>query len=78
MSKPEVIYSNNCDVYHVTNPETGEYDAKISTYPGHQEIYVGSSSNWEQHTHDHVDTNTGKVTNCHDMESRDWTTKQRD
>lgn len=35
----EVHYSSNCELYHLTNPETGEYDAKIDVYPNHIEDY---------------------------------------
>ena len=73
----KTYYSNNCDVYHLTNTDTGEYDAKLSVYHDHAEYYEGSDSNWIEHTHEHCD-NDGNWSGVHGMEPRNWETKQRD
>jgi len=71
----EVYYSNNCEMYHVTNESTGEYDAKIDQHPGGMEYY-STNNDWASHDHYHTDNN-GNTTECHGMESRDWDDKCR-
>lgn len=67
----EVNYSSDCELYHLTDSKTGEYDAKIDVYPNHIEWYSSSDSYWDEHDHYHTDSksNTSEV---HPMEPREW------
>lgn len=66
----DVVYSNNCDIFHMTNEETGEYDAKIDVHPGGTEYY-STNDDWDNHDHIHID-NDGNANECHGQEPRDW------
>ena len=72
----EVHYSSDCELYHLTNAKTGEYDAKIDVYPNHIESYSSKNSYWDKHIHNHTDSN-GDTTEAHPMEARDWKTTCR-
>ena len=72
----EVHYSTDCELYHLTDRETGEYDAKIDVYPNHIESYASKDSYWEEHDHYHTDSD-GNTTEVHPMEERDWETTCR-
>lgn len=72
----EVNYSSNCEMYHLTNSSTGEYDVKIDVYPNHIESYVANDSYWEEHDHYHTDSE-GCTTEVHGMDSRSWGTTCR-
>lgn len=67
----EVNYSSNCELYHLTDSKTGEYDAKIDVYPDHIESYSSKDSYWDEHDHYHTDS-SGRTIECHGMEARDW------
>lgn len=79
-SKPEIVengvevyWSADCEVYRLTNSETGEYDAKIDVYPDHVETYMSEDSYWDEHDHYHTDSN-GVTNEAHPMEARKWKT----
>ena len=62
-------------MYHVTDYNTGEYDAKIDQHPEGMEVYT-TDDDWKSHDHVHVDNN-GNETLCHGMEERDWETRSK-
>ncbi len=72
----EMHYSSDCELYHLTNSETGEYDAKIDVYPGHIEDYSSENSYWDKHDHYHTDS-SGNRSEVHGMEDRNWDTTCR-
>lgn len=72
----EVHYSSSCELYRLTDPITGEYDAKIDVYPNHIEFYSSKDSYWDEHIHTHTDSK-GNTTAVHPMEQRDWETTCR-
>lgn len=72
----EVRYSDNCEVYRLTNTKTGEYDKKLDVYPDHVEEYSSKNSYWDKHDHKHIGKD-GKEVECHGMEARAWKDKCR-
>lgn len=64
-------YSSDCEICHLADSETGEYDAKIDVYLNHIEIYSSKDSYWEEYDHYHTDR-SGKTIECHGMEAREW------
>ena len=72
----EVHYSSDCELYHLTDSKTGEYDAKIDVHPNHIENYSSKDSYWDEHDHYHTDSK-GNTTEAHPMEARPWKTTCR-
>lgn len=72
----EVIYTGS-ELYHLTDND-GSYDAKISASDNGSYDYYDTNSDWNDHSHTHVD-NDGNITyDRPEGYNHSWETRQKD